>query len=170
MDLKQTFQHGFFHADPDPGNTPVMPDNVIGLLDFGMMASLSNRDRERLAKLVYSLVTKDEKRVARALNELMESEDIIPAEDLEPAMSAIINEYQDVRMSDFRQAEMLFAMMRSIIQHGGRLRPQLLWITKSIACQEQIASSLGASFNLMDLAKPFTQDPGTEAGPHQTIA
>jgi len=61
-----------------------------------MMASLSLRDRERLAKLVYFITIMTKKRVARALNELMESEDIIPAEDLESSMSAIINDYSDV--------------------------------------------------------------------------
>jgi len=52
---------------------------------------------------------------------------------------------------------MLFAMMRAIMAHGGRLRPQLLWVTKSIAIQEEIAASLHADFNLMELGKPFAQ-------------
>ncbi len=157
LGFKSTFQFGFFHADPHPGNVIVLPDNVIGLVDFGMMATLSLRDRERLAKLVYFISIRDEKRVARALNELMESEDTIPAEDLEPQMSAIINEYGDVNAGELRLAGMLFAMMRAIMTHGGRLRPQLLWVTKSIAIQEEIAYSLHADFNLMELGKPFAE-------------
>jgi len=158
LGFKSTFQFGFFHADPHPGNVIVLPDNVIGLVDYGMMATLSLRDRERLAKLVYFISIRDEKRVARALNELMESEDTIPAEDLEPQMSAIINEYGDVSAGELRLAGMLFAMMRAIMTHGGRLRPQLLWVTKSIAIQEEIAASLHADFNLMELGKPFAQN------------
>ena len=157
LGFKSSFQYGFFHADPHPGNIMVLPGNVIGLVDFGMMATLSLRDRERLAKLVYFISVHDEKRVARALNELMESEDKIPAEDLEPSMSSIINEYSDVAVGELRLAGMLFAMMRAIMTHGGRLRPQLLWVTKSIAIQEEIAHSLHADFNLMDLGKPFAE-------------
>ena len=157
LGFKSTFQFGFFHADPHPGNIIVLPGNIIGLVDFGMMATLSLRDRERLAKLVYFISIHDEKRVARALNELMESEDRIPAEDLEPQMSAIINEYGDVTVGELRLAGMLFDMMRAIMTHGGRLRPQLLWVTKSIAIQEEIASSLHADFNLMELGKPFAE-------------
>lgn len=134
-----------------------MPGNVIGLVDFGMMATLSMRDRERLAKLVYFISVRDEKRVARALNELMESEDIIPAEELEPSMSAIVKEYGDIPAGELRFAGMLFAMMRAIITHGGRLRPQILWVTKSIAIQEEIAGSLNANLNLMDLGRPFAE-------------
>ena len=155
--FKATFQHGFFHADPHPGNIFVMPGNVIGLVDFGMMATLSLRDRERLAKLVYFISVRDERRVARALNELMESEEVIPAEELEPSMSAIIKEYGDIPAGELRLAGMLFAMMRAIMTHGGRLRPQLLWVTKSIAIQEEIARSLNADFNLMDLGRPYAQ-------------
>ncbi len=152
-----TFQHGFFHADPHPGNIFVLPGNVIGLVDFGMMAILSLRDRERLAKLVHFISVRDERRVARALNELMESEEVIPAEELEPSMSAIIKEYGDIPIRELRLAGMLFAMMRAIMTHGGRLRPQLIWVTKSIATQEEIAHSLNADFNIMDLGKPYAQ-------------
>ena len=155
--FKSTFQHGFFHADPHPGNIFVMPGNVIGLVDYGMMATLSLRDRERLAKLVYFISVRDDRRVARSLNELMESEDVIPAEDLEPSMAAIIQEYGDLPVSEVKLAGMLFAMMRAVVTHGGRLRPQLLWVTKSIATQEDIARSLNADFNLMELGRPYAQ-------------
>jgi ubiquinone biosynthesis protein len=157
LGFKAIFQHGFFHADPHPGNVLVLPDDVIGLVDYGMMATISIRDRDRLAKLVYFISVRDDKQVARALNELMESEDVISAEELEPAMAGIIREYADIPTRELRLAGMLFAMMRVIIAHGGTLRPQLLWITKSIAVQEEIARSLDADFNLMELGKPYAQ-------------
>jgi ubiquinone biosynthesis protein len=155
--FKATFQHGFFHADPHPGNVFVLPGNIIGLVDFGMMATLSLRDRERLAKLVYFISIADEKRVARSLNELMEAEEVIPAEDLEPSMSSIIKEYGEVVAGELRLAGMLFEMMRAIVAHGGRLRPQLLWVTKSIAIQEEIAGTLSSNLNVMELARPYAQ-------------
>jgi ubiquinone biosynthesis protein len=157
LGYKAIFEFGFFHADPHPGNIMVLPDNVIGLVDFGMMATLSLRDRERLAKLVYFIALRDDRRVARALNELMESEDTIPSEDLEPSMMAIINEYGDLPSCEMNLARMLFAMMRSIMNHGARLRPQLIWLTKSIASQEEMACSLNSDFNLAELGKPYAQ-------------
>ncbi len=157
LGFNATFQHGFFHADPHPGNIFVLPGNVIGLVDFGMMATLSLRDRERLAKLVHSISVRDERRVARALNELMESEEMIPAEELEPSMSAIITEYGDIPARELHLAGMLFAMMGAIMKHGGRLRPQLIWATKSIAIAEEITHLLNADFNIMDLGKPYAR-------------
>jgi len=155
--FKATFQHGFFHADPHPGNVLVLPGNVIGLLDYGMMATLSLRDRERLARLVYFITTRDERRVARALNELMEAEDVVPAESLEPSMASVIQEYGDLALSEFRLGAMLFAMISAVVTRGARLRPELLWVAKSIAIQEEIVRQLGAGFNLMDLAGPHAR-------------
>jgi ubiquinone biosynthesis protein len=155
--FKATFQYGFFHADPHPGNILVLPGNVIGLVDYGMMATLSLRDRERLARLVYFITMRDERRVARALNELMEAEDVVPAESLEPSMASIIQEYGDAALREINLAAMLFAMMRAVMTHGGKLRAELLWVTKSIATQEEIARQLGADFNVVNLAGPYAQ-------------
>ncbi len=155
--FEATFQHGFFHADPHPGNLFVLPDNVIGLVDFGMMATLSLRDRERLGRLVYFVSVRDEKRGARALNEIMESEEVIPAEELEPSMAAIIQEFSDTESHQLRLAGMLFAMMRAVMRHGGKLRPQLIWVSKSIAIQEDIALSLDSHFDIMELSKPYAR-------------
>ncbi|MDO8578363.1 MAG: lipopolysaccharide core heptose(II) kinase RfaY, partial [Dehalococcoidales bacterium] len=157
ISFKAVFQHGFFHADPHPGNILILPGNVIGVVDFGMMATLSLRDRERLAKLVYFISIREERRVARSLNELMETEDTIPAEELEPSMADIIKEFSDVPAREIRLGAMLFAMMRAIMTHGGRMRPQLVWVTKSIAVEEDIIHTLNADLNLMDVGNPYAQ-------------
>lgn len=120
-----------------------------------MMATLSLRDRERLAKLVYFISVRDERRVARSLNEIMEVEGVIPAEEIESSMSAIITEYGDLPTRELPFAAMLFAMMQAVMTRGARLRPQLLWLTKSIAIQEEIAHSLNADFNVIELGRPY---------------
>ncbi|MCX6013324.1 MAG: AarF/UbiB family protein [Chloroflexi bacterium] len=157
LGFKEIFEHGFFHADPHPGNIIILPDNVIGLVDYGMMATMSLRDRERFARLVYFLSVRDEKHIARALNALMESEDVIPAEELEPAISSIVQEYSDVSMGKMNLGAMLFEVINAIVKHGGRFRPQLIWVAKTMTLQEDIAHSLNADFNLMDLAKPYAE-------------
>ena len=155
LGFKTIFEHGFFHADPHPGNIFVLPGNVIGLIDFGMMATLSLRDRESFAKLVHAISARDERRVARALLELTEHEDVTPAEELEPAISNIITEYGGRFVSELYLAGMLFAMMRAVMKREGRLRSQLVWTTKSIAIAEEIGQSLNADFDIMDVGKPY---------------
>jgi ubiquinone biosynthesis protein len=155
LGFKTVFQHGFFHADPHPGNIFVLPGNVLGLIDFGMMATLSLRDRESFAKLVHSVSTHDERRVARALSELTEHEETTSAEDLEPALFSIITEYGGRFVSELYLAGMLFAMMRAVMKREGRLRSQLVWTTKSIALAEEIGHSLNADFDIMEIGRPY---------------
>ena len=155
LGFKTVFQHGFFHADPHPGNIFVLPGNVIGLIDFGMMATLSLRDRESFAKLVHSISARDERRAARALIELTEHEEVTSAEELEPAVSNIITEYGGRFVRELYLAGMIFAMMRAVMKREGRLRSQLVWTTKSIAIAEEIGQSLNADFDIMDVGRPY---------------
>jgi ubiquinone biosynthesis protein len=70
--LKQIFEHGFFHADPHPGNIRVLKDNVICFLDYGMMGSLSVRHREGLADVLIGIINYDESKVTKAILKLTE--------------------------------------------------------------------------------------------------
>jgi ubiquinone biosynthesis protein len=50
--LEMILEHGFFHADPHPGNIKYLPDEQIGLLDFGMVGRLSDDRRHEVAELL----------------------------------------------------------------------------------------------------------------------
>ena len=65
--MKQVFIHGFFHADPHPGNVFILPDHVICYLDFGMMGRIDRQPREDFADLMMGVVRRDEAKAADAL-------------------------------------------------------------------------------------------------------
>ena len=54
--LKQVFEYGFFHADPHPGNIFGLPNNVICLIDFGMVGVVDRQTRENFVDLIDSIV------------------------------------------------------------------------------------------------------------------
>ena len=57
--LKMIFEHGFYHADPHPGNILVMDDGAIGLLDFGMVGRISEQLREDIEAMLVAIVNRD---------------------------------------------------------------------------------------------------------------
>ncbi|KAE7998169.1 hypothetical protein FH972_002742 [Carpinus fangiana] len=67
--LEQILSHGFFHADPHPGNIAV--DDVNGgrliFYDFGMMGSISQNIREGLLETFYGVYEKNPDKVLQAM-------------------------------------------------------------------------------------------------------
>ncbi|MBW1939599.1 MAG: AarF/ABC1/UbiB kinase family protein, partial [Deltaproteobacteria bacterium] len=65
--IKEVLEDGFFHADPHPGNLVVMPGEVIGAMDFGMVGYLHERDRTQLIRLYIVSISLDANGIAAQL-------------------------------------------------------------------------------------------------------
>ena len=65
--FQQLFVDGLFHGDPHPGNFLLLPDDVVGLLDFGLVGRLSRAMQESLVLLCVAVALKDADSVARLL-------------------------------------------------------------------------------------------------------
>ncbi len=65
--LTMILKHGFFHADPHPGNIFVMEGNVIGFIDFGMVGALTPRDLDFLADFAIGFVSRNSDTISHAL-------------------------------------------------------------------------------------------------------
>ncbi|MDD5701722.1 MAG: AarF/ABC1/UbiB kinase family protein [Dehalococcoidales bacterium] len=154
--VRSTLDHGFFHADPHPGNLVILPGNVICLLDYGMMGTLSTRFRERLGRLIYYIVTNDEKRTARALMGMMESREAVDAETLEVEVSNIIQKYAYLQLHEMELGSVLFQLLRQLQEQRIRFPTHLLWLAKAITTIENAAQKLDPDFNMLEYAKPRT--------------
>jgi aarF domain-containing kinase len=67
---EQILVHGYFHADPHPGNLLVLPGPVVVFLDFGLSKELSERFRRNYAKLVHALITQNDAEMVAAFQVL----------------------------------------------------------------------------------------------------
>src|SRR5262245_11550514 len=68
--LQMIFTHGFFHADPHPGNILLLPGNVIGLLDFGMVGRIDERLRENIEDMLLAIVQHDTPLLVRIIKQI----------------------------------------------------------------------------------------------------
>jgi len=62
----QVFRDGFFHADMHPGNILVADDGRYVALDFGIMGTLTEVDKNYLAQNFLAFFNRDYRRVAQA--------------------------------------------------------------------------------------------------------
>ena len=86
--LEQVFKHGFFHADPHPGNVFILPGDIICYLDYGMMGTVDRQAREDFADILQGVVRRDESKIVQSLLKIVEW-------DVEPDRRALERDIAD---------------------------------------------------------------------------
>ncbi len=168
--FSQVFDHGFFHADPHPGNIFALPNNAICLIDFGMAGVVERQTREDFVDLIGSVVQQNEARAAQALMRLTYWEE-------EPEMRMLEREVADFMGRHFYKPlkEVEFAkLMRDVLEltTNFRLRipPDIFLMMKAISTIESIARILDPDFDMVAQASPFIQRVKLERMKPQRIA
>ena len=57
--LEMVLTHGFFHGDLHPGNVLILPDNIICLLDYGIVGRLDEELKLFLTDMLSAVVNRD---------------------------------------------------------------------------------------------------------------
>ncbi len=154
--MKQVFVHGFFHADPHPGNIFVLPDNILCYIDFGMMGRIDLRTRERFADLILSIVYRDEIRAADSLLRLIGSDDFI---DDYSSLQKDIAEFMDKHcyrpLKDIDLGDMLHQLLEISTRHQLIIPQDLFLMIKALSTVEGIGRKLDPNLDVIEQAAPF---------------
>ena len=153
--MKQFFIHGFFHADPHPGNIHILPENVVCFLDFGMMGFLGRRGRENFAALVAGIARRNEVAVADALIRLSAS-DIEPSRaNLEAETAEFMHQHFYRPLSELEFGKLTTELVHLTTRHGLRIPPDFFLMLKSLSAMETLVRQLHPGHNLIEQATPF---------------
>ena len=157
--LKQVFEHGFFHADPHPGNLFVLPGNVLCYLDFGMMGRLDRRARENIADLIYGAATHDAAKTTIALLRFVEHEDDWDAD--ERTLERDIGDLLDIHVqTELGRVEIgcLFQQLLDLLsKHRLRIPPDLVLMLKALATAEGVGVVLDPTLDMIAIAQPYVR-------------
>jgi len=152
--LEMILQHGFFHADPHPGNIMYLPDDQIGLLDFGMVGRLSDDRRHEVAELLYGLVSRDSAQVSRILLDWSIESDA-DLEQVEEDIIAFIDRFHGVPLDELDMSAMVADMTAVLRQHGLILPADLVLMLKSFITLEGMGRTLDPDFDMATEAAPL---------------
>lgn len=153
--LKQVLIHGFFHADPHPGNFFILPGHVICLLDFGMVGVVDREMREEFVDLIYSIAGKNEARIVRSLLKLTEWEREPELRLLERDMSDFLAQHFFKPLKEIEIGKFFQQMLAVATRHQLRIPPGLFLMMKALATLEGIACRLDPEFDIVACAYPF---------------
>lgn len=161
----QLFVHGFFHADPHPGNIFVKPTADgwhFAFIDFGMMGEVPPTLRPGLRQVLIATATRDGKRMVdsfRAVGVLLPSADTA---ELERAMTTVFarfggisfTELRDVDPKEFRAfADEFNELVRSL---PFQFPEEFLLIIRAVALTSGMCSALDHDFNIWDAVEPYS--------------
>jgi ubiquinone biosynthesis protein len=155
--LKQVFQHGFFHADPHPGNIFALPGNVICLVDFGMVGVVDRRTREMFVELVDSVVHRNEARAAQVLLQLTSWEQSPDLRLLERELSEFMGRHLYRPLKDIEVGKLLQDLLEVATRFQLRLPPDIFLMLKAVSTVEAVGRMLDPDFDMVAKAAPFIE-------------
>jgi predicted unusual protein kinase regulating ubiquinone biosynthesis (AarF/ABC1/UbiB family) len=153
--LQQLLEHGFFHADPHPGNLFAMPDGRMAYIDFGMMDQLDERTKETLVDAIVHLVNKDYDDLAAdyvKLGFLTPETDIRP---IVPALETVWGSAIGKNVKDFNFKTITDSYSELMYDYPFRVPSKFALIIRSLITQEGIALSLNPDFKIIEVAYPY---------------
>ena len=155
--LKQVFEHGFFHADPHPGNIFVVSNNVIAPIDYGMMGSLDEELMEAAGNLLTAIVKKDVNKIIRAFTDIGILENTLDIRGLKLDLTDFLDRYYQVPLSQLDVGKILSELTEIIRKHRIRLPSDLTLMGKALVTEEGVGRILNPDFDLITMAKPYVE-------------
>jgi len=155
--LKQVFIHGLFHADPHPGNLKVMPDNVIGILDFGMVGRLDEDTKLQLTELLLSILRRD---VDHIISQLVYSGDLHDEQNLRGLkrdLTEFIDDYYDILLEDLKVGKLLIDFIDILTEYQIKFPANLMLLSRALIAMEGLGRQLDPDFNMVEQLKPFAE-------------
>ncbi len=154
----QVFRDGFFHADMHPGNILVRPGSEQYIaLDFGIMGTLTEVDKQYLARNFLAFFQRDYKAVALAHLE----SGWVPADtridELEAAVRAVCEPVFDRPLKDISFGRVLLQLFQASRRFNVEIQPQLVLLQKTLLNIEGLGRQLDPELDLWKTAKPFLE-------------
>ena len=153
--LQQLLEHGFFHADPHPGNLLALADGRLAYLDFGMMSEVSRESRTGLIQAVVHLVNRSFSKLSKDFVSLGFLAEDVNLEPIVPAFETVFGQAieQGVSRMDFKAVtdDLSGVMYRFPFQ----VPPYYALIIRSLVTLEGIALSVDPEFKILGAAYPY---------------
>ncbi|HVW63424.1 MAG TPA: ubiquinone biosynthesis regulatory protein kinase UbiB [Nitrosospira sp.] len=154
----QVFRDGYFHADMHPGNIFVGNDGRYIAVDFGIMGTLTDEDKNYLAQNFLAFFRRDYKRVAEAHVEAGWAPKDTRVADFETAIRAVCEPIFDKPLKEISFSRVLLRLFQTSRQFNVEIQPQLVLLQKTLLNIEGLGRDLDPDLDLWTTAKPYLEN------------
>ena len=153
--LQQLLEHGFFHADPHPGNLLALEDGRLCYLDFGMMSEVSRESRTGLIQAVVHLVNRNFSKLSKDFVTLGFLAEDVNLEPIVPAFESVFSQALEMGVNRMDFKSVTDDMSGVMYTFPFRVPPYYALIIRSLVTLEGIALSVDPDFKILGAAYPY---------------
>ena len=155
MYLEMVFRDGFYHADPHPGNLILLPGNIVGVIDCGMVGRIDEDLRDEVEALLLGIVENDSELVAEQVLRLGSVPSDCNREKLRADLQDFMADYTGHPLNDIHVGAALSNLVEIIRSHHIVLPPSLAMLLKTLIVLEGTSRRFSPDVSLAELMQPY---------------
>ncbi len=156
--LTMILKHGFFHADPHPGNLFIRGNNQIVMIDHGMCASLKPKQITGLINFLIGFADKNPHKIVKSLLLLTQVNYLKEREDLEFDIDELIHKYSYLSYDKVDLSGLFNDTFKLLMKYEIKIPSNLYMLLKTLVTIQKVAESLHAKLSLIDMIRPYAKE------------
>ena len=135
----------------------ILPDNVICLLDYGIVGRLDDELKNFLSDILLAIINRDMDEVISLLLFAGDISDNLNVRSLKRDLANFIDSYYEIPLQEIEVGRMLMEFIEIITLYNIRIQPDLMLLTKSLIIIEGMGRNLDPDFNMVEHLRPFME-------------
>lgn len=156
--LKMVFTDGLFHGDLHAGNMFVLPNNRIGLIDFGVIGRLNRKTQAAIANMFVAIAGEDYDRLAYEYVDLAPYTELVDVDLFARDLRDLIAPYYGLTLKHVNMGRMMMDSAGIAARYGLQMPPELIMYFKSIVSIEGMGRVIMKDFNFLAYALEFAAE------------
>ncbi|UOO92894.1 ABC1 kinase family protein [Vitreoscilla stercoraria] len=155
--LDMILKHGYFHADPHPGNIFLSDEGCITLIDFGLAGFLGGNRRTEIITLINAIIDRDQFTIQHVLSDWAQGD--LPDENRlgNDVMEMLMN-YEFTSLKDISLSYIVNDITSIIRENNLTLPGDLVMLFRTLITLEGVVNQLDGDFQLMESTRPLVED------------
>ncbi|MEW5804143.1 MAG: AarF/ABC1/UbiB kinase family protein [bacterium] len=155
--LKQILEYGFFHGDPHPGNILLLDEDVLALIDFGIVGRLDKEMKESCSAIFFSLLNKDYDRLVQEYIKIGFTSADTNIRHFRRDLTEFLDNYLDRPLKYLHIGEIFVHTTEISMKHHIRIPKDLTLLGKTLLFIESIGTELDPEISLLAISRPYAQ-------------
>jgi ubiquinone biosynthesis protein len=160
--MKMIFDHGFYQADPHPGNLVVLPDGLIGILDFGMFMRIAEEDRHRIVDFMLAAFDRRADLIVRLMLDSGQTTEKIDEPALRTDIMDLLDRYYGVELKSIPLGPLIRELLAIQHLYNIRMPAGTTMLMRGLGTVEGLGLVIDPEFNFVEQMAPFIRKQSRE--------